>query len=419
MLLIHAETLASHKVKTSVAGDRALLVDLGEVSTAGLHAAARAVRQLPDVRDAIIGHSSLYVVFHGTPDRKAVAAALETTNRQPTTDNRQLTFTVSFHAGYAPDLAEFLTSHPDFFDRIRDVRLLARYIGFRGGFAYLDGWPADWSMPRRPTSRPVARGSFAVAGSVAGFYPLDTPGGWNILGRTDADLRIEPGDEIAIEPTMEKISIPPAREEPPLTIPGLEITGPLARVVPADRAFDQEAAAMTGAAVVVECALVVPQIKSDRPLIWVGPDGVPGEVPKGKIHGGMRGYVAVEDRRPRLSAPPRRRRSTEILAMAGPHDIGLRGDIECEVTPQLDRVGIRLKPVRKIEAVIPADLPSCGMQCGTVQLHPDGSLVIMGPDHPITGGYLQGMTVLSSERWKLAQLMPGERITLVVQPPYA
>ena len=50
------------------------------------------------------------------------------------------------------------------------------------------------------------------------------------------------------------------------------------------------------------------------------------------------------------------------------------------------------------------------MQCGTVQLHPDGSLVVMGPDHPVTGGYLQPMTVLSSEIPKLAQLVPGERV---------
>ena len=43
-------------------------------------------------------------------------------------------------------------------------------------------------------------------------------------------------------------------------------------------------------------------------------------------------------------------------------------------------------------------------------IHPDGSLVAMGPDHPITGGYLQPLTVLWNERWKLAQLTPGERV---------
>jgi allophanate hydrolase subunit 2 len=85
------------------------------------------------------------------------------------------------------------------------------------------------------------------------------------------------------------------------------------------------------------------------------------------------------------------------------------------VTPQLNRVGIRLRPLRELRVDIPADLRSIGMQCGTVQLHPDGSLVAMGPDHPVTGGYLQPMTVITSERWKLAQLMPGERVIFKAQ----
>jgi allophanate hydrolase subunit 2 len=55
------------------------------------------------------------------------------------------------------------------------------------------------------------------------------------------------------------------------------------------------------------------------------------------------------------------------------------------------------------------------MQFGTIQLHPDGSLVAMGPDHPITGGYLQPLTVRWDERWKLAQLAPGERVVLTTE----
>jgi allophanate hydrolase subunit 2 len=90
------------------------------------------------------------------------------------------------------------------------------------------------------------------------------------------------------------------------------------------------------------------------------------------------------------------------MVLAGPHESPLR-TVECEVTPQLNRVGIRLRPIKPIEIQVPADLPSCGMQFGTIQLHPDGSLVAMGPDHPITGGYLQPFTVLWNERWKLAQ----------------
>src|SRR5207237_7362353 len=114
-----------------------------------------------------------------------------------------------------PDLDEFLAhahvTRGDFLKRIPLIRLTARYLGFRAGFAYLEGWPDDWRMPRRTTSRNlVPRGSFAIAGAMAGFYPVDSPGGWNLLGRTNAWLwnpnaeppnRFAPGDVIEIRPT--------------------------------------------------------------------------------------------------------------------------------------------------------------------------------------------------------------------------
>jgi hypothetical protein len=219
-----------------------------------------------------------------------------------------------------------------------------------------------------------------------------------------------------------------------VTIAGVEIDGPLAIVT--DRPFDIEAAELANLAVgnsldapVIECAMVAPKIRTKLTTAWVGPDAVVRrELPIGRIQGGLRGYVACGAGVSPAFRPPKGRRDPSaplragagttrtIQAIAGPHDIGLR-EVECEVTPQLDRVGIRLRPLKPIGVTAPADLPSCGMQCGTVQLHPDGSLMVMGPDHPITGGYLQPMTVISSERWKLAQLSPGGPVRFVVQPP--
>jgi allophanate hydrolase subunit 2 len=102
-----------------------------------------------------------------------------------------------------------------------------------------------------------------------------------------------------------------------------------------------------------------------------------------------------------------------IRVLRGPHDAPF-DDIDCEVTPRLDRVGVRLRPLVALPRSS-AELPSIGMQFGSVQQHPDGSLVIMGPDHPVTGGYLQPVTVISSELWKVAQLAPGERVRLAVE----
>ena len=131
----------------------------------------------------------------------------------------------------------------------------------------------------------------------------------------------------------------------------------------------------------------------------------------GRVRDGLRGYLAFGSRS-EGSDPVRRDDRLRVRVMRGPHHTPLR-EIVCEVTRQLDRVGIRTMPLRPLGVSAPADLPSCGMQEGTLQLHPDGSVIAMGPDHPVTGGYLQPMTVLSSELWKLAHLAPGERVRFV------
>jgi allophanate hydrolase subunit 1 len=430
------------------AGDRAVLVSFETISAADLRGRAAQVQRLPGFLKAIVGHSSLYVVFDRPPDEgligKAMAAPLDPSIAPSV---RRQVITVSFHESYGPDLPALLRqaglTRDAFLARVSGIRLEARYLGFRGGFAYLDGWPEEWAMPRQLTSRPVAAGSFAIAGNVAGFYPIDTPGGWNILGRTNMELSIAPGDEIELRPTIDVLTFtqrlpPPAPEVPHVKI----IQGPAASVVTGDTAFDLEAAALAARAVgnnpdvpLIECALVAPRIRVTGDAIgsWFGAETdlrvngrsvgdrrqfelrADDEVTGGRITHGMRGYLAIGTTRGDVGALNRGDRLT-IRAGRGPHDIGL-DTIECEVTPKLDRVGIRMTPTQPLDVDVPADLRSCGMQCGTLQLHPDGSIVAMGPDHPVTGGYLQPMTVLSSERWKLAQLMPGERVRFVAYPP--
>ncbi|HEX7421925.1 MAG TPA: carboxyltransferase domain-containing protein, partial [Thermoanaerobaculia bacterium] len=403
---------------------------------------ARSVRALDGILACIVGHSSLYVVFERRPD---IEAAIRQSVRQPATGNRQRV-TVSFRDEYATDLAEFLThanvTGEEFLGRVRELRLVVRYLGFRGGFAYLDGWPAEWAMPRRATSRPVARGSFAIAGGVAGFYPIDTPGGWNILGRT-ADVienRFVAGDVIEIEPSVSTIQDAPRVAVARIEIPG--ISAPfmtrvhaaswrnLERGISVGGPFDIEAAQAANAAVgqppdaeLLEFAQVGPRVTPDSPVMlgWCDANGVRVQRVRrdetydfGRIRNGLRGYLAIGERPGHVRELKRDDRLV-IRTMRGPHDIGL-AQIECEVTPSIDRIGIRMRPLQPIATKPPADLPSIGMQFGSLQLHPDGSIVAMGPDHPVTGGYLQPMTVLWSERWKLAHLAPGEKVKFLAQP---
>jgi len=411
------------------AGDNAELIDLGDVTAAELHAAARAMRAEEGVQAVIPGHSSLYVI------RGSESEQQETQLREP----QELRLPVVFDGADLPELLERL-SRDEFLQRVAALRLTARYLGFRGGFAYLDGWPEEWAMPRRPTSRPVARGTFAVAGSVAGFYPIDSPGGWNLLGRTNVDLEhaLVPGDVIAIEP-VEQLPAVPSKQAPAPALRHADIVhSPLTTVVqPLDYAnlqrgippggpFDDIAAAVAtravrGAVELLECAMAGPRLRfrQDAVVAFCTPDlhvdvrrvREGEEVAFGRITGGLRGYAAIGDDEGKVARVQRGDRNV-IHAIRGPHDAGIE-EVECEVTPQLNRIGIRLRPLQPLDIPIPADLRSIGMQCGTVQLHPDGSLVAMGPDHPVTGGYLQPMTVITAERWKLAQLVPGERVRFV------
>jgi len=299
-------------------------------------------------------------------------------------------------------------------------------------------------MPRRPTSRNrVPRGSFAAAGAFAGFYAVESPGGWNLLGRTAAPLwdprrdppnLFAPGDEIEIVPTMDAVDVPPLVEEPPPLPWDIDLLSPgqFTKIVGAPDVkrlehglstggpFDPELAAATNRAVgnedfapLFECVLVGPRIRfrKDAAIAFNGEARAVKageEINIGRIP--FRGYVAIGAEA--VGAHSVRPSDPKVIrVLRGPHDSSFQ-DSDWEVTPQLDRVGIRLRPLQPVPNDIPADLPSIGVQFGSVQWHPDGTLVLMGPDHPVTGGYLQPVTVISADRWKLAQLAPGERVAL-------
>lgn len=63
------------------------------------------------------------------------------------------------------------------------------FCGFMPGFAYMVGLPARLHLPRRATPRTrVPAGAVAIAAEFAGVYPQASPGGWHLLGHTDAVL---------------------------------------------------------------------------------------------------------------------------------------------------------------------------------------------------------------------------------------
>ena len=79
---------------------------------------------------------------------------------------------------------------------------LAAFAGFAPGFMYCTGLPDALVVPRRDTPRTrVPKGSVAVADRYTAVYPIDSPGGWNLIGRTDMELfDLHAADPAAIRP---------------------------------------------------------------------------------------------------------------------------------------------------------------------------------------------------------------------------
>lgn len=80
-----------------------------------------------------------------------------------------------------------------------EIEYVAEFCGFAPGFSYLAGLPDDLAVPRLETPRPsVPAGSVGLAGTWCGVYPTTSPGGWRLLGRTDAALWDQDREEPAL-----------------------------------------------------------------------------------------------------------------------------------------------------------------------------------------------------------------------------
>jgi inhibitor of KinA len=76
---------------------------------------------------------------------------------------------------------------------------LVYFLGFVPGFAYLGGLPEALVTPRLATPRRrVPAGSVGIAGNQTGVYPVATPGGWRLLGRTPIAIFRPDRDELSL-----------------------------------------------------------------------------------------------------------------------------------------------------------------------------------------------------------------------------
>lgn len=100
---------------------------------------------------------------------------------------------VCYGGEFGPDLEEVASRNgltPDEVIRIHaSGEYLVYMIGFAPGFPYLGGMDKRIAAPRRPTPRlTIPRGTVGIAGEQTGVYPMETPGGWQLIGRTPIPL---------------------------------------------------------------------------------------------------------------------------------------------------------------------------------------------------------------------------------------
>lgn len=133
------------------------------------------------------------------------------------TDGQTIAVPVCYGGMYGPDLSYVANYHGLTEQEVISIHTSASYrvhmIGFAPGFPYLGGLSEQLATPRKDVPRKqISAGSVGIAGSQTGVYPLATPGGWQLLGRTpvalfdpasDRPFLVQPGDSIQFYPITE------------------------------------------------------------------------------------------------------------------------------------------------------------------------------------------------------------------------
>jgi KipI family sensor histidine kinase inhibitor len=156
----------------------------------------RAAGWAPSLVDVI--PSARTILLDGVADRDAVAEQLRGWDVPPAPppDGPVVEIPCSYGgADLAAVAASWRVSERDAARIHAAAEYRVAFCGFAPGFAYLSGLPPRYAVPRRPNPRTVVpAGSVALADTYTGVYPRPSPGGWQIIGHTDA-LIWDPGKE--------------------------------------------------------------------------------------------------------------------------------------------------------------------------------------------------------------------------------
>ena len=202
------DSQATDTLRYRESGDRGLLVELGDQIDWPLNTRTRRLarlleqRGLPGVLEIVPAYCSFLVLYEPeTLDMDRIKAVIEALYHQIDDSGgeesqafgRSVEIPVCYGGDYGPDLASVAELNGLSQEEVIRIHSSGTYpvymLGFAPGFPYLGGLDERIATPRLDTPRShVSAGSVGIAGSQTGIYPLASPGGWRIIGRTPLTL---------------------------------------------------------------------------------------------------------------------------------------------------------------------------------------------------------------------------------------
>jgi len=192
------------KARFRIAGDRGLLVEYGDIIDPDVNNKVRSMaivmeqNALEGVTEVIPTYRSLLIVYDPSGTNPAeLQKALKTLESRldeikiPPPDTVEIP--VCYGGEFGPDIEYVAESHNLTVDEVIELHCRPQYliymVGFTPGFPFLGGLSEKLQTPRLETPRTfVPEGSVGIANNQTGIYPVASPGGWRLLGRTPVKL---------------------------------------------------------------------------------------------------------------------------------------------------------------------------------------------------------------------------------------
>jgi inhibitor of KinA len=212
-----------------LAGDSAVVVEFGDEISQKVN------RKVLSLADAL-GESALFGLGELVPTYRSllvhydplhlsyaevgafISEALPKCEERPPLETRVVEVPVVYGGEFGPDI-EFVAEHnglsvQEVITLHSDAAYTVYMLGFTPGFAYLGGMSEAIATPRLETPRTlVPAGSVGIAGEQTGIYPIATPGGWRLIGRTPLELFDPEGDPPTLLRAGDKVRFVPISEE--------------------------------------------------------------------------------------------------------------------------------------------------------------------------------------------------------------